>query len=138
MARLLITLIVSLHLLLPISAWAQEVVKGPLNYSLKVYGGILAVALLGGLASWWGKVRKGELLMWNISALVGELCISAFAGLMAFYLCDYMNFHQGLTAAIVGISGHAGTKGITWLEGLGQRFAEKKLGIDTSTPKDSA
>lgn len=134
MTRAVLTLLLCLHLLLPVSAWAQEASKGPFNYTLKVYGGILAVALLGGLASWWGKVRKGELLMWNISALVGELCISAFAGLIAFYLCDYMTLHQGLTAAIVGVSGHAGTKGITWLEGLGQRFAEKKMGIDTRSP----
>ncbi|WP_397408213.1 phage holin family protein [Polaromonas sp.] len=102
MTRAILTLIFCMHLLLPATVWAQEVAKGPLNYSLKVYGGILAVALLGGLASWWGKVRKGELLMWNISALVGELCISAFAGRIALYLCDYMNLHQGLTAAIVG------------------------------------
>ena len=134
MDRALLTLILCLHLLTPSAAWAQDAVKSPLNYSLKVYGGILAVALLGGLASWFGKVRRGELLMWNISALVGELCISAFAGLIAFYLCDYMNLHQGLTAAIVGVSGHAGTKGINWLESFGQRFAEKKLGIDTTLP----
>ena len=132
MHRIIINVILCLHLLAPMAAWAQDQVKSPLNYSLKVYVAILAVALFGGLASWYGKVRRGEMLMWNISALVGELCISAFAGLIAFYLCDYMSLHQGLTAAIVGVAGHAGTKGINWLESLGQRFAEKKLGIDTS------
>ncbi len=131
----MITLILCLHLLTPTVVWAQGAVKSPLNYSLKVYVAILAVALFGGLASWYGKVRRGEMLMCNISALVGELCISAFAGLIAFYLCDYMSLHQGLTAAIVGVAGHAGTKGINWLEGLGQRFAEKKLGIEP--PKDA-
>lgn len=135
MHRIMITLILCLHLLTPTVVWAQGAVKSPLNYSLKVYVAILAVALFGGLASWYGKVRRGEMLMCNISALVGELCISAFAGLIAFYLCDYMSLHQGLTAAIVGVAGHAGTKGINWLEGLGQRFAEKKLGIEP--PKDA-
>lgn len=130
--RTLISLLFALQMSMP--AWAQDDAKGPLNYSLKVYGSILAIALLGGLASWWGKVSKGHLPMWNISALVGELCISAFAGLIAFYLCDYMSLHQGLTAAIVGVSGHAGTKGINWVEGLGQRFVEKKLNIET--PKE--
>lgn len=132
MIRTIFALILTLHLLLPATVWAQEAIKGPLSYSLKVYVAILAVALFGGLASWYGKVRRGEMLMWNINALVGELCISAFAGLIAFYLCDYMSLHQGLTAAIVGVAGHAGTKGINWIEGIGQRFAEKKLGIDTS------
>lgn len=134
MPRTLLIMILCVHLLLPMAAMAQEAAKGPLNYSLKIYTAIFALALLGGLASWFGKVRKGELLMWNISALVGELCISAFSGLMAFYLCDYMGFHQGLTAAVVGVSGHAGTRGINWIESLGQKFAEKKLGIDTSLP----
>ena len=131
----MITLILCLHLLTPTVVWAQDAVKSPLNYSLKVYVAILAVALFGGLASWYGKVRRGEMLMWNISALVGELCISAFAGLMAFFLCEYMSLNTWLSAAVVGMSGHAGTKGINWLESLGQRFAEKKLGIEP--PKDA-
>ena len=135
MHRIIINVILCLHLLAPMAAWAQDQVKSPLNYSLKVYVAILAIALFGGLASWYGKVRRGEMLMWNISALVGELCISAFAGLMAFFLCEYMSFNTWLSAAVVGMSGHAGTKGINWLEGLGQRFAEKKLGIEP--PKDA-
>lgn len=116
----------------PVTSAAQTAIKSPLSYSLKEYGAVLAVALLGGIASWWAKVRKGEVLIWNITALIGELCISAFAGLMAFYLCENFNVSPLLTAAIVGMSGHAGAKGITWLESLGQKIAERRLGIDTS------
>lgn len=134
MHRLLITLVLCLHLMLPAIAAAQEAGKGPLNYSLKMYGVILGIALFGGLASWWGKVRKGELLIWNISALVGELTISAFAGLMAFYICDALSMSQGLMAAVVGISGHAGARAIVWIETVGQKWAEKRLGIDTTIP----
>lgn len=109
---------------------AQSVMKTPLSYSLREYGVVLATALLGGLASWWMKVRKGEIAAWNLSSLIGELCVSAFAGLIAFWLCEYFAFNPLLTSAVVGMSGHAGAKGLIWLETAGQRVLEKKLGLE--------
>lgn len=132
--RILITLIVCLHLLHPLAAKAQSVIKTPLSYSLQEYGIVLATALLGGMASWYMKVLRGELLAWNLAALIGELCVSAFAGLLAFWLCEYSNFNPLLTSAIVGMSGHAGAKGLNWLEAVGQRMFEKKLGIEQPKP----
>lgn len=134
MSKLLLTLILCFHLLQPMLAQAEPLVKTPLSYSLQEYGFVLGTALLGGFASWYAKVRKGDLLMWNLSALIGELCVSAFAGLLAFWLCEYFGLNQLLTATIVGMSGHAGAKGIGWLESIGQKVVEKKLGIDS--PKD--
>lgn len=137
MTRAILTLILCMHLLLPAAAWAQSAARSPLNISLREYGFLLFIALLGGLASWFGKVRRGELVIWNLTALVGELCISAFAGLMAFYGCEYFGFSPWLTAAIVGMSGHAGARAIAWAESAGQRIAERKLGIDpVITPKE--
>lgn len=130
MSRFVLTLILCLHLMLPAMAWAQTVLKTPLSYTLREYGVVLAVAILGGAANWWAKVRRGELLMWNISALIGELCTSAFAGLMAFYICEWWGIPPLLTAAIVGMSGHAGARGLGWLEAIGQKAFEKKLGIE--------
>lgn len=128
--RIFISVLISLHLLVPIAVWAQSVVKTPLSYSLQEYGIVLGTALLGGLASWWMKVRRGEILAWNLSSLIGELCVSAFAGLVAFWLCEYFALNPLLTSAIVGMSGHAGAKGLIWVESAGQKVIEKKLGID--------
>ena len=130
MPKLLLTLILCFHLLQPMLAQAEPLVKTPLSYSLQEYGFVLGTALLGGLASWYAKVRRGELLMWNLSALIGELCVSAFAGLLAFWLCEYFGLNQLLTATIVGMSGHAGAKSLVWLESAGQRVIEKKLGLE--------
>jgi len=130
MSRIILTLILCMHLLLPAIANAQAVLKTPLSYTLREYGVVLGVAILGGIASWWGKVRRGELVMFNISALIGELCMSAFAGLMAFYLCEWWGMPPLLTAAIVGMSGHAGARGLSWLESVGQKLMEKRLGIE--------
>lgn len=136
MTRIILILILSMHLLLPAIAWAQSSARNPLSIPLREYGFLLGIALLGGLASWFGKVRRGELVIWNVTALIGELCISAFAGLMAFYGCEYFGFSPWLTAAIVGMSGHAGARAIAWAESAGQRIAERKLGIGTEPPKE--
>ncbi len=127
--KFILALVLSMHLLLPLAAHAQVVLKTPISYSLQEYGIVLGTALLGGLASWYMKVRRGELLIWNLASLIGELCVSAFAGLIAFWLCEYSNLNPLLTTAIVGMSGHAGAKGLNWLELVGQRIMEKKLGI---------
>ncbi len=129
--KIIVTLMLCLQLMLPMAAHAQAALKTPLNYSREQYGVMLGLSLLGGLASWWIKVRKGELMAWNIAALVGELCISAFAGIMTFFICEYLKLDPMLTPAIVGMAGHAGAKGINWLENIGKRAVEKKLGIDT-------
>lgn len=130
MDKLTVTLFLFLHFLLPIAAHAQTILKTPLSYSLQEYGIVLATALLGGLANWWIKVRKGELVGWSIAALIGELCVSAFAGLTAFWLCEWWGMQPLLTAAVVGMSGHAGARGLNALESIGQGVIERKLGID--------
>lgn len=129
MEKIIITLVLCLQLLMPLAATAQQALKTPLSYSLQEYGIVLGTAVLGGLASWWRKVKRGEVAAWNLSALIGELCVSAFAGMLAFWLCEWATLHPLLTASIVGISGHAGAKGLTWIESMGQRLVEKKFGI---------
>lgn len=97
------------------------VAKTPWGYTLKEYGGVLFLALLGGAAQWYAKVRRGELLASNITALVGELTTSALAGLLAFFVCEGFGVNPLLSAAVVGISGHMGARalalGETWLQG---------------------
>ena len=124
-----------LQLMMPLIAHSESVLKTPMSYSLQEYGVVLATALLGGLANWWIKVRKGEQAVWNIAALIGELCVSAFSGLMAFWLCEWWGLPPLLTAAVIGMSGHAGARGLNALESIGQRVMEKKLGIEL--PKET-
>lgn len=128
--RFFIEIILCLQLLMPLAANSQTLMKTPLSYSLSEYGVVLATALLGGIASWFMKVRRGELLLWNLSALIGELCVSAFAGLLAFWICEWLELKPLLTAALVAMAGHAGARGLGWAEMLAQRLVEKKLGID--------
>lgn len=125
MSRLLITLVICLHLLVPLAAQAQDVLKAPFSYSLRDYGFILATAILGGFVSWYAKVRRKEVPPWGVHQLIGELATSAFAGLLAFWICEWANFPQLLTVSLVGISGHMGTSAIQNFE----RLAARKFGV---------
>jgi len=115
-----------------ISAHAETVAKDPLSYPLKQYGFMLGVALFGGLVSWLAKVKKGQLHAWNVMHLVGELATSAFAGLLAFWLCEAAGLALSWTVPLVGIAGHMGTRAITEIENRVQkRFGASPDGDDT-------
>ena len=52
----------------------------------------------------------------RLTALLGDLFISSFAGLMTFYLCEASEIHGPLQAVLVGTSGHIGSRTIFILE----------------------
>lgn len=121
MREVFLHLAIAALLMQPILATAQVLtVKDPLSYSLGQYGFMLGMSVLGGLVSWSARVRAGKAEPWSINALIGEVATSAFAGLLAFYLCEWAGFPPLLTASVVGISGHMGTRGIQLLERLGE------------------
>lgn len=111
---------------------AADSIKDPLNYPLRQYGLVLAVALLGGLASWIAKVRAGTVQAWHLMSLVGELCVSALAGLLCFWLCEWQGFSPLLTASLVGIAGHMGTRALM----VAEKVAERRWGVTGPNPLD--
>jgi CHASE2 domain-containing sensor protein len=113
--------------LLPLVTFAQAT-KLPGGYSVEEYSWVFLVAILGGIVSFYNKVRRGELPGYKLHNLIGELCTSAFAGLITFWLCKWSNLPELPTIALVGISGHAGTVAIGWLEKQTERFVESRAG----------
>ncbi len=129
----LIQLALCVHLFFPVAALAQAVSpKDPLGYPLRTYGFMLAVAILGGFVSWFAKVRTGEISPASVFHLIGEISTSAFVGLVTFWICEYLNLPQLITAPIVGISGHMGAKAITLIERAAQKKFADKTGIEVS------
>jgi uncharacterized membrane protein len=127
--RILITLVLCLYLLMPIAVQAQTTMRNPLSYSLAEYGLMLGVAIAGGVVAWIRKVRAGEYPAWSLGQLVGEMCISAFAGLLTFWGCEWMQVPQILTASMAGIAGLASSKFLSIAEAAAQRVVEKRLGV---------
>ena len=121
-----------LLLFLAMHANAADAPKDVLSYPLRQYGAVLGIALLGGIVSWAAKVRAGTLQAWNLMALVGELCTSALAGLLCFWLCEWQQFNPLLTAALIGIAGHMGTRAIT----MAETAAQRKWGVTGPAPLD--
>ena len=106
--------------------------KNPLDYPIRTWMFVLLMALLGGLASWVGKVRKGEVAAHNLFALIGEFVVAALAGLIAFLLCDYLDAPLGITGALSGLAGHAGAQALALFEAAVQRGVLERWGVGTS------
>lgn len=97
--------------------------KDPSTYSLITYLWVTGLAAWGGLVNFYRKVKSGETRAFNVTELIGEIVTSAFAGLITFWLCEAAQIHPLVTAALVGISGHMGSRAIYQLE----RWAQARL-----------
>lgn len=93
---------------------------------LLTYAWVFGLAMLGGAASFVRRVRSGQSKYSNIIELIGELVVSAFAGLVTFFLCQSAGFNGALSAALIAISGHMGTRIIFMFE----VYLVKKFGLD--------
>ena len=131
MQNLICALVISLYLSGPVAA--QEVIpKSPLAYSLREYGLILAIAMLGGFVRWYNSVRRGESAAYDLRILVGELGTSAFIGILTFWACEAMGVQPLVTAALAGMAGHAGVTGLLWAERVLKKFFENKYGVPST------
>lgn len=90
--------------------------KDPTNYSLLTYVWVLILSSWGGIVNFVRKRKSGEARPFNFSELVGEICTSGFAGVLTFLLCEASEISPLITAALVGISGHMGSRAIYHLE----------------------
>ena len=82
--------------------------KDPMNLGWVTYLWVFLLSGLGGIVAFWQKLRDGYVRVFNVVEFIGELCTSAFTGIVTYYLCEAAHFSAFLTAALVGISGHMG------------------------------
>ena len=101
--------------------------KDPSTYGLITYLWVTGLAAWGGLVNFYRKVKSGETRAFNVVELIGEFATSAFAGLITFWLCEAAQIDPLVTAALVGISGHMGSRALYHFE----RWAQTRLGNAT-------
>lgn len=101
----------------------DKIPSTPATIELITYLWVFALSILGGVVSFYNKLKKGHTRVFNIMELIGEIGTSAFAGIITFYLCEWAEISPMLTAAFVGISGHMGSRAIFKME----RWAESRF-----------
>ena len=99
--------------------------KDPTSYSLLTYLWVFGLSSLGGVVSFLNKLKKGHARAFNIAEFMGEIATSAFAGVITFWLCENSGISPLMTAALVGVSGHMGSRAILLFEEwLAKKFPE--------------
>lgn len=83
------------------------------------------VASLGGAVSFRQKVKDGHSRPWNLTEFIGEMFVSAVAGLITYWICKGVGMNEYLTAAAVAISGHMGARAFFLAERTLEQVAEK-------------
>jgi hypothetical protein len=92
--------------------------KDPTTYSLLTYFWVALLSAWGGAVNWLARRRSGETRPFNFAELIGELMTSAFTGILTFWMCEWSGVDPLMTAALVGISGHMGSRAIYQMERL--------------------
>lgn len=79
------------------------------------YVWVVGLSIWGGAVSYFNKMKKYS-QKFDIFKFLIEIFTSAFVGVLTFLICDWADLDWDITAAMVGIAGHMGTKAITVLE----------------------
>lgn len=90
--------------------------KDPFSYSILTYMWVMAIAMWGGIVNYLSKVKDGVIHRLSLMEFIGELFVSGFVGVITFWLCELSDIHPLLSAALIGISGHMGSRAIFQME----------------------
>ena len=90
--------------------------KDPTSYSLITYSWVFMLAILGGIVNFMRKLQAGHVRVFNLVELVGEIVTAGFAGVITFWLCENAQIAPLMTAALVGVSGHMGSRALFLFE----------------------
>jgi len=108
---------------------AIDRVRDPTTYSWVTYAWVIMWSVLGGLVSWYGKIKAGAARPFNLTELFGEIATSAFAGITTFYICEWGGVDPLLSAVFIGIAGHMGTRFVFFAEKMLERYLVGKFNI---------
>lgn len=85
--------------------------KDPTSYSLLTYAWIVTLSAIGGIISYLKKAKT-----FSITEFITEILTAGFVGVITFWLCEQATIDPLTTAALVGVSGHMGSRALYMLE----------------------
>lgn len=104
-----------------------DIAKDPTSFTWVTYLWVLGLSLWGGIVSFYAKTKRGMARAWNITELLGEMATSALSGVVTFYLCEYSGTPPLISAILIAISGHMGSRLIFMIESKLEDRAKKIL-----------
>lgn len=90
--------------------------KDPTSYSMLTYAWVIGLSMTGGLVSFMRKVKAKGVRIFNVTEFIGEIFTSGFTGLLTFWLCEAGSIDPLVSAALIGISGHMGSRALLQIE----------------------
>ncbi len=87
---------------------------------------VLIISMWGGVAGYIRKIKQGVTKRFSITELLGEIVVSSFVGVITYFLCKSSGIDGMISAAIIGLSGHMGSRAIYMIE----VFMRKKAGLE--------
>lgn len=88
-----------------------------------LYVGFLS--FLGGITSYIRRRNNGTITEFSLSAFIGDMVIAGFVGIVSYLLCKGVGLNEFLTAGLVGITSHMGTKAIVYVERFIPKYLDK-------------
>lgn len=119
-----------LEKLIPTVSQDTTVKSSPDKLPLAESAGFIGVAIVIGIAHYVYKVATKE-LPFSWIRLLAESMLSGVAGYLAWSLCLSFGVSSANMGFLVGISGWAGSKAMTFFETVTVRLVEKHFGIST-------
>jgi len=90
------------------------------------YLSTLFLSCWGGVVSYIQRLRIHR-TKFNLRDLIFDLVISSFAGLLTHFFCEYSNVSGTMSAILIAVSGHMGTRAIASFE----RMRDKIFGLES-------
>lgn len=100
--------------------------QSPVTIPLLTYLWVVILSAWGGIVSYRAKLLKNPDRHWSIAEAIGEMAVAAFAGMLVFFICEYLATPQILTAALVGIAGHMGGRALDILESWAKEYFNRR------------
>ena len=117
----------------PLSAWAASITFGDdlAHIPAAAFAVCLLLSFIGGLASTLQKLAADDPAVRSVALEIAkDTVVSLVAGLVAFFVSEWLDLQSVLEAGVITLSGYGGSRGLDRM--LGRALREVDRGVDAS------